>query len=462
MNLKLLITKLYLSFLLIGLSLLAGWNKLSAQESDTLRYNQYGVPVSRIPLWVELRGGILVFESADQTHRVWYDARVQFDGAVFAGEKYNDIGNGVSIRRARLAMKTLFQKQWYAEIDLDFANSQLELKDAYLMYLPNDQWFVKAGNFKEAFSIESTTTSRYLTFIERPNVVSAFAPSRHLGMALGFRRGWFLGIAGLHFQDIGGLEERTVSEDKNKDFGTDEGYSFTGKAVIMPFTGKSGYGLHFGAAASYRTPTTDSEITGGIRYSTRSLSSINRKRYLDTDVITHVHHYLLSGFEWAGYYKNFRFQGEYMMSDVSRKYNLGDEHFNGFYVMASCMLFGGNYRYNPAEGEFTQPGRGRTWGDIELAARYDFTDLNSRMESVMGGAGEGYTAGINFYVNDNIKLMLNYAFLNHDRYANGKGKLNVGTDSQGQLTANPRDVTEAEGEAGNDFHMVSLRIEVDF
>ncbi len=436
--------------------------KVRAQHSDTLRLNQYGVPVNRIPLMAEHRGGVLVFESSDQNYRVWYDARVQFDGAVFLKEEYNQMGNGVSIRRARFAMKTLFEKHWYAEIDLDFANSQMELKDAYLMYLPNDNLFVKGGNFKEGFSMESTTTSRYLTFMERPMAVSAFAPSRHLGLAAGYQYNAFLAIAGIHFQDIGGLDERIVSTDNNKNSGVDEGYSFTGKAVIMPFHNSRYYGLHIGAAASYRTPTTENETIGAIRYSTRSLTSINRKKYLDTDYITNVDHTLLSGFELAGYYKNFRVQGEYLHAAVTRKSDLPDEKFGGFYVMGSWMLFGGNYRYNSQEGEFTQPGRGHTWGDIELALRYDYIDLNSRMDGIMGGAGEGYTAGLNYHVNNNVKLMLNYAWINHDRYANGKGKLFVGTDEAGKLTTDPRKVTEPAGGAGNDYHMISMRIEVDF
>lgn len=436
----------------------------TAQEHpDTaVRLNQYGVAVERTPLMAENRGGILVLESKDLNYKVWFDARVQVDAAVFTGDTYNEIGNGLSVRRARFAMKTSFRKNWYAEIDLDFSNSEIELKDAYLKYDFLNGFDMKAGNFKEGFSMESTTTSRYLTFIERPSVVSAFAPSRHIGYALHYQKDWFMAVGGIHFQDIGGVEERTFSKDKNKDYGVDEGYSFTGKMVLMPFVSQTNYGLHLGAAASYRTPLTSNEVIGSMRYSTRSLSSINRKKYLDTDDITDVHHTLLGGFELAGYYKNFKLQGEYIMANVERKFGLETEKFNGYYLFGSWMIFGGQYRYNPDEGEFTQPGRGKKWGDLELALRYDYLDLNSRPEGIMGGAGEGYTLGLNFHANNNVKIMFNYAWLNHDRYANGKGKLYVGHDAAGNLTTNPKDVVEADGQAGEDYNMFSLRIEVDF
>lgn len=438
--------------------------KAGAQEhpDTTKRYNQYGVVVDRKPLMAEKRGGILVLESKDKTYKVWFDTRVQVDGAVFTGETYNETGNGVSIRRARFAMKADITRNWYGEVDLDFSNSEIELKDAYLKYDFLNGLELKAGNFKEGFSVESTTTSRYLTFIERPNVVATFAPSRHIGFAANYQKNWFLAIGGIHFQDVGGVEERTFSKDHNKDFGVDEGYSFTGKIVGMPFYTNHNYGIHVGAAASYRTPLTSNEVIGGVRYSTRSLTSINRKKYLDTDDITDVHHTLLGGLELAGYYKNFKLQGEYILANVERRNNLATEKFNGFYVFGSCMIFGGQYRYNTGEGEFTQPGRGKKWGDLELALRYDYIDLNSRPEGIMGGAGEGYTLGLNYHVNDNVKIMFNYAYLNHDRYANGKGKLFVGHDSAGNLTTNPKDVVEADGEAGEDFNMFSIRFEIDF
>lgn len=434
-----------------------------AQEADTtVRYNQYGVKVSRNALQAEERNGILILESKDQKYKIWYDARVQVDGAMFFGDTYNPIGNGTSIRRARFAVKSAFAEKWYGEIDMDLSNSKLELKDAYVEFSPCNSFSLKTGNFKEGYSMESTTTSRYLTFIERPNAVSAFAPSRHIGIAAEFNKNWLFGVGGIHFQNIGGLEERTFSEDNNKDFGFDEGVSFTGKLVAMPLYKESDKGLHFGVAASYRTPKSDAEIRGTERYSTRSLTSINRKKYMDTDMIPNVDHIILGGFELAGYHKNYRFQAEYLLSNVSRKNDLPTEKFDGWYAFGSVLLFGGNYNYNTSEAEFTQPSRGKSWGDLELAFRYDYLNLNSRMDGIMGGSGDGYTFGINYHVNNNVKIMLNYAYLNHDRYANGKGKLFVGHDETGELTKDPAKVVDAAGEAGEDYSMINVRFEVDF
>jgi len=441
---------------------LNGKTFLEVVLTSNVRYNQYGVRVNRTLLSVEERNGILVFESKDQSHRVWYDVRVQADGAMFFGNTYNEIGNGAAIRRARFAVKTEFAKKWYAELDMDIANSQLELKDAYLQRTFGNNFELRVGNFKENYSMESTTTSRYLTFMERPMAVNTFAPSRHLGLMATYNYNWLLTQGGIFFQKVDDIEERTFSLTNNKDFGVDEGYSLTGKAVFMPFYNDVHKGLHFGVAGSYRTPKTDAEVAGTLRYSTRSLTSINRKKYIDTDLIGKVDYATLGGFEIAGYHKNLRFQGEYLINSVHRLENLETLNFDGWYMFGSWLVFGGKYNYNTSEGEFTQVSRGKSWGDLELALRYDYLSLNSAMETLMGGAGEGITLGLNYYANNNVKIMLNYSYLNHDRYASGKNKLFVGYDANGQLTRNPKLVVDGKGKAGEDYHMIGIRFEVDF
>ena len=85
------------------------------QKEDGERYNQYGVKVNRQKLQAEERNGILVFESLNQSYKFWFDIRVQLDGAVFWGldKDFDPIGNNVSVRRARFAVKAQINKNWY-------------------------------------------------------------------------------------------------------------------------------------------------------------------------------------------------------------------------------------------------------------------------------------------------------------------------------------------------------------
>jgi len=439
--------------------LLFAFSGFSQNSIDSVRYNQYGVKVKRVDLEAEARNGILVFESKDKQFKYWLDSRVYFDGAKFFGTQINPIGDGLSIRRMRFAVKANLYKNWYGEVDLDFAGSATEIKDAYIKYkLKNG--FIKAGNYKESFSMETTTTSRYVTFIER-SLPSKFSPSRNLGIAASKWGHNWLAIAGIHFNDVGGFEEVELSQAHNKKDGIDEGTSYTGRVAFMPIQKKHKV-IHIGAAASYRTPKTSDSELNSYRFSTRALSSINRKKYIDTDDMSDVDHQVLVGFELAGAYNNFMFQSEYMKNTI---YGIDDAYtanFDGGYIQAGWLIFGSDYNYNNAEGEFTQISRKNDWGELELAFRYSFVNVNDKDANIFGGAGESYTLGLTYHANTNVKIMLNYNYLNHDRYANGKGKLYIYEDESGEKYKDITDLNIPAGEAGDDFGYISARIEIDF
>jgi len=429
---------------------------------SNVRLNQYGVAVPRTPVSGEARDGILVFESADGEYRFWFDMRVNIDGALIMGDKLNDNGSGVEVRRARIGVKAQFRRHWYGEVDMDFADSRADLKDAYLKYSPSESFSIKWGNAKEIFSLEQNTTSRYLTFLERPMVTRAMTPSRTLGMQAVLSRPYLLVAGGVHFQDVGGWEEVQIRKDNNADLGADEGYSLTGKVILMPGYHTPDQGLHIGLAGSYRTPKTHDDLNT-VRFDTRGPANVNRRKYLDTDRLEDVSHWVLGGMDLAAYRRGLRVQAEYTLADVTLEDpDLPGEHFNGFYVQGSALLFGGRYQYNTQDGEFTQPTLGGTRGELEVAARYEYLDLNSRASGIMGGAGDAWTLGLNFYPNSNVKFMVNYAIVNHDRYANGRGRLFSGLDAAGNPTRNPLLVASPDGEAGEDYRALAVRVQVSF
>jgi len=394
---------------------------------------------------------------------MWMDNRVQLDGYMFGSDQLNAIGNGITVRRMRFAIKAEFWKNWYGEIDLDFESSGTEIKDAYLKYTPDSgKWNMKAGHFKEGYGMETTTTSRYLTFMER-SFANAFDPSRHLGFQYNYFGNKVLFVGGLHFNTIGDAEEVGITKDANKKEGIDEGYSLTGRLVWAPIN-ETDKLLHLGVAATHRTPKTywERDNTGPLyRISTRSHSAVNRKKYLDTNDIPFVDNVFGYTLELAGKYKNIMFQSEYKIHNVNMIEG-ENASFNAYYLQGAMLLNGGRHNYNKKEGEYTRITPGSEKGDIELALRYDYIDLNDFDAEIYGGSADGYTLGLNYYVNPNVKFMANYTYHNHDRFANGKDKLVVGHDANGIETTDWSEVTENEGDAGDDFGQFSLRIEVNF
>ncbi|MDR1762623.1 MAG: OprO/OprP family phosphate-selective porin [Dysgonamonadaceae bacterium] len=449
--------------LIIAVLLGSGLYAQGEIQDESAERNQYGKAVTdRKTLLPEVRDGILVMQSADKSYKFWFDIRVQTDANYFFdaphSKGFNELGDGYSLRRARFAAKADLTKNWYGEIDLNFANGVFELEDAYLMFHTGG-FLIRGGNFKETFSMSETSSSRYIPFMERSMAVAAFAPGRQIGFNAQYSSRYLLGSLGVSFQAIEDAETRTFVEDNNKDFGMDENGAYYGKLVFQPFN-NADYGLHLAGAYSWRNPKTSEETRGTIRYSTRSLSNINRKKFLDTDNIGDYDHNQLSNAEVAVWYKPLVITGEYLTNTVSRTNGREDLNFGGFYIQGNCLLFGGRQIYVKSEGEFTQPDLGRKWGDIELTFRYDYINMNSK--DITGGAAEGYTAGLNFYLNKNVKFQLNYSYINHDRYANGKGSLVTGLDANGQPTRNPANVAAPKGEGGHDYSLLGLRFEVDF
>ena len=289
----------------IALALAASF-AINAQEKESVEtdVNQYGQVVKTVPVQGNLQDGILVFQNKKQNYKMWFDVRIQADAAAFFGapdfcakqldgkDNTNHIGNGMNIRRARFAVKAQLDKNWYGEIDTDWTSGIPEIKDAIVAFTGVNGLEIKAGNFKENFSIQRNTTSRYLMFMERPMVCS-LAPSRHLGINARYAYNWLWVAGGVFGPELKGSEEQTAMEDGNKDFGFNEGLSYTGKVVFRPLWKSPNSSLHIGGAFSYRNPKlTSTDGYNCIRYSTRNTTSINRKKYIDTDVIKGLDHEL--------------------------------------------------------------------------------------------------------------------------------------------------------------------------
>ncbi len=451
-----------------------------AQQAEV---NQYGQKVNSYPVEATAQDGILVFQNKAQNYKMWFDIRVQGDAAVFFGYDKNltQIGNGMLMRRTRFAVKAQLDKNWYGELDTDWTSGTPEIKDAYIAFTGVKGLEIKLGNFKENFSIQRNTTSRYLQFMERP-MVSYLAPSRHMGLNVKYSMPALWVSAGAFGPELEGAETQTFIEDGNKDYGLNCGMSYTGKVVYRPLHKMKDASLHIGAAVSYRNPKTSS--TDGYnagRYSTRNTTAINRKKFMDTDAIKYLDHELAYTFELAGHYKGLRWEGAYIARlpyvDDQKYIDINGEAPNfapawGWYVQAGYLLFGGNQNYDAGGAKYTRVNAGKEWGDIELCARVEYLDLNMS-KYVMGGSAYAYSLGLNFHVTRNVKFVINYQYNDQDVFANGKGEqdgtdktakkpYSTGYDANGNVCAYPGDILNGGSGKGIDYHMLACRFQVAF
>ena len=310
--------------------------------------------------------------------------------------------------------------------------------------------------------------------MERPMVVSAFAPSRHLGIFAKYSNKYFFGSASVLFQEIEGQETRDYVEANNKDYGMNEGLSYLGKVVVRPLN-EPNYGIHIGGAVMYTQPKTSDEkgVYNVTRFSCRNATNISRKKYIDTDEIKDTHHSLIATAELAGHVDGLRVEGAWLSDwtymDPTKVVLDKPYHFWGWYVEAGYLLLGGKQSYDNGGAKFNRARNGRSWGDIELVAKYEYIDMNdfegrAADQAIYGGSAFLAGGGLNFYLGKNTKIALNYQYVNNDRYANGKGKLKCGIasyDAQGNPVGT-KDFTKITGDAGVRYHMLLARFQVAF
>ncbi|MBQ8500079.1 MAG: hypothetical protein IJV84_07335 [Bacteroidales bacterium] len=469
-----------LSALTLSMSIAAVAQQTEAVQTEV---NQYGQKVDSYPIEATVQDGILVFQNKNQNYKMWFDVRVQGDAAVFFGYDKNltQIGNGMLMRRTRFAVKAQLDKNWYGELDTDWTSGTPEIKDAYIAFTGVKGLEIKLGNFKENFSIQRNTTSRYLQFMERP-MVSYLAPSRHMGINVKYSMPALWVSAGAFGPELEGAETQTFIEDGNKDYGLNCGMSYTGKVVYRPLHKMKNASLHIGAAVSYRNPKTSStDGYNAVRYSTRNTTSINRKKFLDTDAIKYLDHELAWTAELAGHWKGLRWEGAYIARlpyvDEQKYIDQNGEAPNfkpawGWYAQAGYLLFGGSQNYDAGGAKYTRVNAGKEWGDIELCARVEYLNLNMS-KYCMGGSAYAYSLGLNFHVTRNVKFVINWQYNDNDIYANGKGEQDgtdktakgpyrTGYDASGNVTYYPGDIAPDSKSKGIDYHMLACRFQVAF
>ena len=324
--------------------------------------------------------------------------RLMVDAAFYDDDK-TDLSNGTEIRRVRVGVEGTIYSVWDYEAEFDFSGNEADVKDAWLGYSGFKSAKIKIGNFKEPFSLEEQTSSKYITFMERalPNV---FAPGRNIGIGFNSQgKNWAL---------AGGVFSEGVGDESAKD----EGYGASGRLAFAPVNEKRN-ALHLGLSLAARVPDDESE---SVAFDERPESHIAEK-LLDTGDITNVDHYITYALEAAYVLGPISIQGEYIATKVKREKGFEDAGFDGAYIYASCFLTGESRPYKAKKGKFgrVKPISKDGFGAWEVAMRYSTLDLNDGV--ITAGEMDNITFGLNWYANPNVRFMANYIMVDTDEKA---------------------------------------------
>lgn len=380
---------------------------------------------------VSTKGGLKI-QSKDKKFKFQVGGRIMTDYAHY-GEDKSELGDGTEFRRARVFLKGTLYKDWDFKWQVDFAGNGVDVKDMYLKYKfkPHS---ITIGQFKQPFSLEELTSSKYITFMERalPNVL---APGRRIGVGYHTHGdNWSFALAG-----------SGEGTDGNPGGEGDERYSLTSRVHFSPMSEKT-QNVHLGAAMQYSNLRDAS-----FRLRQRPESHVTSTRFVDTGTIANADTFFLYGLEAAGVAGPFSIQGEYMNLSLEREAGLSDLDFYGWYGFASFFLTPGDQRsYDPKKGAFGRvkpkhPYDEGGYGAWEIGVRYSGLMLTD--EDVLGGGERNLTIGLNWYATSHIRFMLNYVNVNNDNNATGNA---------GNL------LPQFASGANDDPHVIQLRAQIDF
>lgn len=384
----------------------------------------------------------LRFKSEDGNFKLKIGGRIMNDWAWMSENKkleeesgIGDLVDGTEFRRARLYVAGSIYENIGFKAQYDYEDGVADFKDVYIElkkipYLGN----LRVGHFKEPYSLEQLTSSKYISFMERNLTDDPFAPERNTGFMfhnhmLDKRVTWAAGV----FRNTDAFGDSDIADDDN------EGqYSFTGRITALPWYAEKGRKLlHVGLGYSWQNAESNSVV-----FETKPDINLAGD-FIDTGTIADTENYDLFGPELALVYGPFSLQTEYSFVDLELQNQttaVSDPDFSGGYVYGSFFITGENRSYKTTNGTFSRvkPNKNFSWGKdpgaIELLARYSHLDLSD--EAVDAGRLDTMTFGVNWYLNPNTRVMLNY------------------------VKADP--TLDSDGDDDGDANLFGMRFQIDF
>ncbi len=346
------------------------------------------------------------FQTADEQFSLAIGGRIILDfGFVHEDDAIADqlekIEDFVRFRAARFKMSGTLYRDFIFGADFDFEGN-VAFKDVFIgrKNLPLEG-ILRLGFIKEPLGLEEATSSNNITFLERASH-RAFNPVRNIGM--NYSGYWKEASTFFSFGVF-----REVADDDPPKVNDDSGaYSLGTRWAHLPWKDENSL-VHLGIGYNFRNALNDE-----VRFRSRAEIS-DGPQLVDTGVIDDVEdvHILVPEFVWQ--WGSFSVQTEATFAWVRRKQE-ATRQFWGYYVYLSYFLSGEKRPYKDAafgrivpQENFSYGEEEETsWGAFELAARYSFIDL--RDGEIDGRKLEDITLGVNWYLNPQMRIMLNYVY----------------------------------------------------
>ena len=340
--------------------------------------------------------------------------------------QYGQIQDGSDFRRARLSAKGSVTETTNYFFQMDFAFfgrptfTDVWLEQTKVPLFGN----IRIGQWKQPFGLETVSSFRYTTFMERSVLFQPFTPFRHLG--IGFYD---------HSDDLSVTWAASTFRTGQDQFGatlsSEGGYGTAERLTWLPVWQNKGRNyVHLGAGHFFNAPPEDTvnfrtipeffvgaNGPGAVGTSGQAVpGGSNGTPFFVATGNLDVPYYNVLGSELLWVNGPVSLQSEAMVALVNQQSGQSSA-LPGAYVQAGYFLTGEHRPYDrntgtidrvipksnlAFDGKTCAPGLG-AW---EVAGRWSYLDLNDA--AIRGGNIMDYTVGINWYWNPYTKMVFNY------------------------------------------------------
>ena len=350
------------------------------------------------------------------------------------GLNFGNLGWNSRARRLNIGADGTIPGGFRYSAEFNLAQGTVDYEDIWVAYdFKNSPLTAQVGYFYPFSSLDTMTSSKYTSFMERAGITDAFSYNRRLGIAL---------LANDKKADAWTFQAGIFNQPINDTSFNRTGWQASVRAVYSPTVGDAR--VHFGANFQHRQNTREALAQ---QYRARPTTQLTDQRFIDTGNIASKGDDV-AGLEIAAIHKGLHFAAEAAKVWVRHAYDAaeiaalngqtdtndtipagavalnGDPSFSGGYAEIGYYFTGETRGYKGGRFERTKvlhPFNEGGWGALQLNGRVDYVELRDRVDSsassvaapfyVNGGKQIAYQASLIWNPTDYVRLMAQYGHI---------------------------------------------------
>jgi phosphate-selective porin OprO/OprP len=330
---------------------------------------------------------------------------------IVGGLNYNNLGWNGRARRLVIGAEGTLPGGFGYNVEFNLAQGSVDYEDIVLTWQrPKSPIKVTIGNFYPLSSLETMTSSRLTSFLERASFTDAFSYNRRLGIAVALLdpdADRYTLTAGVFGQEI-----------NNSSFAR-TGWQASLRGTFAPMLGNTR--VHLGANFQHRVAQRDAQ---NVQYRSRPFTHVTDQRFVDTGLVA-ADGDDIAGLEFGAIMKSFHVAAEAQQVWV-RGHRPGrtfgpnngaggglfyadDPNFRSAYAEVGYYFTGESRGYKGGRwdrAKLLRPLNDGGLGALQLNARLDWLDLGDR---VNGGEQIGYELSLIWTPIDHVRFQAQYA-----------------------------------------------------